>query len=54
MHCINFKSKTLITNMNEEGERKEFCYSGDGNCRECRYAEQCDWFLSINHIELID
>lgn len=46
--CINLKSKRLIINQDKHGNRIKFCYSDDGDCRECRYHKDCDWFLSEN------
>lgn len=54
MEAINFKSKYLIINQDEKGNRKDNCYSSDGNCRKCRYAKECGWFLNINNLNKDD
>lgn len=45
---INLNYPELIINQDVNGKRKEFCYSEDGNCRECRYVRECEWFLYVN------
>lgn len=51
INSINLKYKGLKINQDKDGNRLEMCYSEDGNCRECRCARECDWFLSINGFE---
>ena len=48
IRCINLRYKGLKTNQDEDGNRIDECYSDDGNCRECRYYRECDWFLYSN------
>lgn len=47
-NCINLQSKKLIINQDENGNKKDDCYSSDGNCKKCRYHRECDWFLIVN------
>lgn len=45
---INLDSKALKINMDDEGNRIDYCYSDSGNCRKCRCYRDCDWFLYVN------
>ncbi|MBC6695270.1 hypothetical protein H9L25_00565 [Terrisporobacter mayombei] len=48
IECINLKYKGLIVNQDKYGNKIENCYSDDGNCRDCRYYRECEWFLYKN------